>query len=71
MKEFVICLKFREVFRNFKVIAKKTNRSSFQMTFMGFIGKGPNFEFDVISKKTLLTMYDFDIRKFIMEKTLF
>ena len=38
---------------------------------MGFVGKGPNFEFDVISKKTLLTMYDFDIRKIIMEKTLF
>ena len=71
MKEFVIYLKFREVFRNFKAIAKKTNGSSFQRTFMGFVGKGPNFEFDVISKKTLLTMYDFDIRKIIMEKTLF
>ena len=40
-----------------KLSQKKTNRSSFQKTFIDFVPKGPNFESDVISKKRWFELY--------------
>ena len=54
-------MKYRDIFRNVEVLAKKTNTCCFRNIFMDLVGNGPVLEVDVISKqnKTLVEITRF------------